>query len=527
MYGGYIMYGPIVKTAIVSALSLSAIFSFGIEEKETQATTSKETLSIGISNLPESRNTKQLAKGVTYTDISRGYSSKKDYYTVDVAFLETKEQADSLLKEVNEKGFNAKLHKVKNKHSKYTDVEEKDVGYVVRSGEFEKESNAKEHADQLKTSGYEKAKVTFSEYDGTTKTTGPWKVDVLEIDPEEFEGELTNVLANDSITGRETVSSMAARTQALAGMNGGYFVVGSTDGVPGDPAGISVVNGQLVSEAIGNRTSLLLSDNAAEIAETSTSSQLKTESGETAVIDGINRKPGLIRSCGGVGDIETIEPKHDVTCTDQEEIIEYNSYFGEVTPKGDGFEAVLNSKGEVVETFNQRGHKIPESGIVLSATGGQAEWLKNTVSKGETLTITKSITADGKQIQTPSSLDIIGGAPQLMDEGKIDIQAREEGFAWSKDFYYHFAQYRHPRSFAGIKENGNILLVTVEGRNPEESIGVNFFESAQILQSLGAVKGLNLDGGGSSAMVVGGTLVNKPSDTTGERPVSDGIFLLK
>ncbi|OAT80633.1 hypothetical protein A6P54_14735 [Bacillus sp. MKU004] len=62
------MYGPIVKTAIVSALSLSAIFSFGIEEKETQATTSKETLSIGISNLPESRNTKQLAKGVTYTD---------------------------------------------------------------------------------------------------------------------------------------------------------------------------------------------------------------------------------------------------------------------------------------------------------------------------------------------------------------------------------------------------------------------------------------------------------------------------
>ncbi|MGR3765721.1 phosphodiester glycosidase family protein [Rossellomorea sp. NS-SX7] len=521
------MYRPFVKTAIVSALSLSTVLSILPAGEDVQATTSQETLSIGESDLPESRNTKQVTKGVTHTDITRGYYSKKAYYTVDVSFFETKGQANSLLRELKEKGYDATLHEVKNKQSKYTDVEEKEIGYVVRSGEFENENGAKEHADQLSTSGYEKAKVTFSEYDGTTKTTGPWKIDVLEIDPSTFEGELTNVLANDEITGRETVSSMAERNQALAGMNGGYFVVGPTDGVPGDPAGISVVNGQLVSEAIGERTSLLLSGNEAKIAETSTTSHVKTKNGEKAVIDGINRKPGLIRSCGGIDDTETNQPKHDVTCTDSEEIIEYNAYFGDATPKGEGFEVVLNASGEVVETYSQRGHNIPESGIVLSATGDRAEWLKHNVSKGETLTITQNITADGKQMKTSSNLDIIGGAPQLLDEGKIDIQAKEEGFAWSNDFYYHFAQYRHPRSFAGIKENGNILLVTVEGRNPEESIGVSFLESAQILQSLGAIKGLNLDGGGSSAMVVDDKLVNQPSDLTGERPVSDGIFILE
>ncbi|WP_175990363.1 phosphodiester glycosidase family protein [Bacillus sp. Marseille-Q1617] len=522
------MYRSFMKTVLISTLTLSTVLSFGVpDDEKAEAADPQETLSIGVNHLPESRYTKQLTKGVTHTEITRGYYSEKPSYTVDAAFYDSKEQASALIKELREKGYKPTLHKVENKHVGETDVDDKKIGYVVRSGEMEEEKQAKALAEQLKADGYEKAKVTFSEYDGTTKTTGPWEIDVLEIDPGKFKGDLTNVLAKDKITGREKVSSMAGRTQALAGMNGGYFVVGSGDGTPGDPAGISVVNGQLVSEAIGERTSLLLSGNDTKIAETSTVLQVKTKNGETAVIDGINRKPGLIRSCGGVGDIETNQPKHDVTCTDQEEIIEYNAYFGDTTPKGDGFEAVLNANGEVVETFSERGHSIPESGIVLSATGDQAEWLKENVSKGDSLNITKKITADGKQINTPSSLDIIGGGPQLVDEGKIDIQAKEEGFAWSKDFYYHFAQYRHPRSLAGIKENGNILLVTVEGRNPEESIGVSFFESAQILQSLGAVKGLNLDGGGSSAMVVNDKLVNKPSDPTGERPVSDGIFILK
>ncbi len=79
----------------------------------------------------------------------------------------------------------------------------------------------------------------------------------------------------------------------------------------------------------------------------------------------------------------------------------------------------------------------------------------------------------------------------------------------------------------GIKENGNILLVTADGRSPEESIGLSFYESAQVLQSLGAVEGMNLDGGGSTSMTVGEEIVNQPSDPAGERPVSDGIFLLK
>jgi exopolysaccharide biosynthesis protein len=46
------------------------------------------------------------------------------------------------------------------------------------------------------------------------------------------------------------------------------------------------------------------------------------------------------------------------------------------------------------------------------------------------------------------------------------------------------------------------------------------------MSSLGAVEAMNLDGGGSSTMVVGGTPVNTPSDATGERPVGDAVVVL-
>ncbi|WP_173915359.1 phosphodiester glycosidase family protein [Halobacillus sp. Marseille-Q1614] len=514
---------------IVSLLLFSAIFLAGLTNEDVKAQPSKneESLSIGKNHLPESRTVTQLTTGVTHTEISRGYKSDKAYYTVDIDFFDERDEAEALSANLKDDGYQTEIHQVKNLHKKSTDVTDKKIGYVVRTGKFKQKQQADDLAAQVKADGYQGASVAYSEYDGTTKTTGPWKLDVIEIDPDQFKGELTNVLANDKIQERETVLSMARRKNAIAGMNGGYFVVGSRDGTPGDPAGAYIVDGHLVSEAIGERTSLLLSENQAEMAEVSTALSLQLEDGTTEVIDGINRKPGLIRSCGGVGDEPANLPKHDVTCTDESEIIQYNHFFGDTTPQGKGYEVVIDESGKVIETYSQLGHQIPEKGNVISATGEQAKWLEEEATIGDTLTINEKVYADGRQIDTPATLDLTSGGPQLLENSTINIQAQEEGFRWSKDFYYHFAQYRHPRSLAGIKENGNILLVTVDGRNPEKSIGLSFYESAEVLRSLGAIEGMNLDGGGSTTMVADNQIVNLPSDPAGERPVSDGIFLLE
>ncbi|WP_261133971.1 phosphodiester glycosidase family protein [Bacillus sp. Marseille-Q3570] len=527
------MVGSMSKKALVSIMAITTMGSASLHmempdeayAKNISTVRASEKLSIGYKELPETRNTTQLVKGVTHTEIERGYRSEKSYFTIDAGFYDTKEDANQAVKSLKEQGYEAKIHQVEN--SKGTDVEEKMIGYVVYSGQFKKEEEAKPIVENMKDDGFENVRVIYSDYDGTIKTTGPWEIDVIEIDPDKFEGELTNALANGEISGKETVSSIAQRKNAIAGINGGYFVVGTNDGVPGDLAGISVTDGKLVSESIGGRTSFLLNENRADIGETETKSVAETLDGKTEVIDGINRQPGLIRSCGGNGDEPTDKPKHDVTCTDTDELIQYNADFGANTPTGKGYEVVLNDDGTIVETRDERGGEIPKNSVVLAATGEKAEWLQNASSIGEDLDVGNQLFIDGKRIDTNSGLDVVNGGPRLLENGTNKIQADEEGFHWSDDFYYHFGLYRHPRTLAGVKENGNILLVTIDGRNPESSIGVNFYESAELLKSLGAVEGMNLDGGGSSTMVVNGGLVNHPSDTSGERAVGDGIFILK
>ncbi len=70
------------------------------------------------------------------------------------------------------------------------------------------------------------------------------------------------------------------------------------------------------------------------------------------------------------------------------------------------------------------------------------------------------------------------------------------------------------------------MLVTVDGRRPGVSVGLTVAEAARVMRALGAREAMNLDGGGSTTMVVRSRVVNRPSDPTGERPVAEGIFVV-
>lgn len=78
----------------------------------------------------------------------------------------------------------------------------------------------------------------------------------------------------------------------------------------------------------------------------------------------------------------------------------------------------------------------------------------------------------------------------------------------------------HPRTALGLDEAGRWLtLVVVDGRQPGFSEGLSEFELASLMSDLGCRDALNLDGGGSSIMTTNGVIVNRPSDSTGPRPV--------
>lgn len=114
---------------------------------------------------------------------------------------------------------------------------------------------------------------------------------------------------------------------------------------------------------------------------------------------------------------------------------------------------------------------------------------------------------------------VVGGGPVLVHNGNIRVTNEEEGLfiKGEKDL--------HPRSAIGYTRDGRIIVLAVQGRTPGAA-GVTLLQEARILQELGCYEALNLDGGGSSCMLVNGKETIKPSDKTGERPVPS-VFLIR
>jgi exopolysaccharide biosynthesis protein len=122
--------------------------------------------------------------------------------------------------------------------------------------------------------------------------------------------------------------------------------------------------------------------------------------------------------------------------------------------------------------------------------------------------------------------DIVGGTPLLVDQKNLitDFSSEKTRIPFLED--------RHSRTAIGIKANGNLLFVVVDGRQPNISIGMTMHELAQYMFDLGAFSALNLDGGGSSTMYLNGRVINDPASGEDdnkaegeERAVSDAILI--
>lgn len=356
-------------------------------------------LSLGPPDLPEFRTRTRLASGLDYTKVVRGETSEEDSYAVDVVLTEDREYADEVAERLREDGHESRVEEVSDRPQddpEYTSL------FLARSGEFDTEAEAAELAEELEGSGYGSVEEGGSEayatpsaiYTGEdgSETTGPWVVGVIEVSPG-FEGEVVPRLATSEVSGKEKLTGISSRADSLAAVNGGYFVVESEDGTEGDLAGVSVIEGDLVSEAVNGRSSLLLPEAEGEpprVAEVHTSLQAQTTDGERRVVDGLNREPGLVRSCGGAGGDEPTErPKHDSTCTDDSELILFTEAFGDEAEAGEGAEVTLDSEGRVTEVRGRRGGGIPEGGAVLSGTGTGARWLEENAGEGEVVSVSE------------------------------------------------------------------------------------------------------------------------------------------
>lgn len=289
----------------------------------------------------------------------------------------------------------------------------------------------------------------------------PLNIHVLEVDPTNATMDL--VLAHDKVLGNETTSSMATRSEAIAAINGGFFVMKGD--YAGDLDGFFVQDGTILSEPSEKMSSLGFcttpKGQEAVFEQFQLQSTIAPGDGELINIDGINRKP---------------------------------------------------NEGETVLLTEELGGSAtitPDMSVIIgnNASGSDIKHGLTSLRSGKAFPVEKcSFTSAG---------------PTLILNDKIVQDYTPE----SPKFAGEFVNKRHPRTAVGQREDGTLLFVVVDGRQPLLSVGMTLQELAKFMKDLGAVNAYNLDGGGSSTMVVENTIVNSPSDRDGERPTSDAIII--
>lgn len=115
----------------------------------------------------------------------------------------------------------------------------------------------------------------------------------------------------------------------------------------------------------------------------------------------------------------------------------------------------------------------------------------------------------------------VGGGPVLLQDGQVSISNNTELKFTGKQI-----DDKHPRTAMGYTKDNKLIILVVEGRNPGVAEGATLTQQALMLQQLGCVEALNLDGGGSSCMLVNGKETIWPSDKGVERPVP-AVFVIK
>lgn len=198
----------------------------------------------------------------------------------------------------------------------------------------------------------------------------------------------------------------------------------------------------------------------------------------------------------------------------KDDLVLYNEHFGPSTKTNEWGREIKIKNGRVIE-INDRGNMKIEPGTYVISAHGVAKGYFVGVKNGDKISVTETLgNSQADQMKT-----VVTGGPLLIENGYVNVRVKEEKIPGD------IANGRSPRTALGLKKDGSIILLVVDGRS-ESSCGMTLTELANYLIKLGAFEALNFDGGGSSEMVINGRIVNKPSDGR-ERLISMGLGLLR
>ena len=300
----------------------------------------------------------------------------------------------------------------------------------------------------------------------------------LDVDMRQYK--LAPVLANGEILGRQTLSGMSDEVNAVAAVNANYFA--ST----GEILGLMRINGTVVGTTYFTRSALGLRKSGSAFVAPIYYDGKVTIGNVTQQVSGVNAERG------------------------ENGLIIYNRFYNTTTGTNNYGREFIVRNGRVAD-IRQSNSPIPKEGYVISVHGTSRNAFAR-VRIGDPVILEEDLGA--KWVNVPT---IIGAGPTLVKNGKVNVT--------DEDFPNDITVGRAPRTGVAILPNGHMLLAVVDGRQ-QSSIGCTLIEFAQLLVEFGAKEAINFDGGGSSEMVVGGEILNSPSDGD-ERKVGSALAVFK
>lgn len=160
---------------------------------------------------------------------------------------------------------------------------------------------------------------------------------------------------------------------------------------------------------------------------------------------------------------------------------------------------------------------IPGGKIVLSGHGNAVPFMNNNFQIGDTVKVLQGLANN-----LPRLTQLVAGGPRMLRDG-VDVVNEsypQEGIGETH------CTYRHPRTAIGFNQDSTkVYFVVVDGRQTGYSVGMSLSEMAAFMSEIGVAHAVNLDGGGSSSIVVWNSVKNSPSDGS-ERSVSNSVFCI-
>jgi hypothetical protein len=351
-------------------------------------------------------------------------------------------------------------------------------------------------------------------YQRTVREEGPWVINALHIDLLQEDLKIASAKALDMAIGRETTSSLAKRMgdslwDVVAALNADFFEAdGETvsNQIEGGMFVRALALGTSIPGRVRSQFALTL-DGRPLIDRFGFSGYVRWKEDSVTGIVGVNVAreklgPSLFNRYWG-----------PATRIDSEGVVVREVPLLRVGDRGDTVLCIIGRSPEV-----GGGMAIPDSGMVLSTYHDSPLLDPARVKPGDTVRVLFLLSPGRGKIS-----NLVGGTPRIVVDGKSVAGLDSYGEGTPAEF----SSKRHPRTGIGFSRDSTTLyFVTVDGRQAS-SVGMSLPEFADLMISLGVFQGLNLDGGGSTTMVLEGRVVNSPSDSTGERPVGNCLLLLQ